>query len=196
MKTLSALFLALLLVSASAAFADDKKPTAEEAEQAATKWLDGLGKAGLVLEEKSDEHRFSGKMVGRTGNSMFVYQEPGWWVTLIFKGKITDDTDLKTLQENFQRIALDSLPTPGLEAPGWEIKPRTLVSSFSEGVELLSFEGGVIKFRVQTKCFALYGRDPSVPLRADGPAPKHAYFQVRKSFPLDLTMEAKLSMGK
>ena len=54
-------------------------------------------------------------------------------------------------------IALDKVPTPGLEVIGWEIKPMTPVSSFQNGVEIRSYENGIATISVKTSCFCLYG---------------------------------------
>ena len=94
------------------------------------------------------------------------------------------------------RVALDRIPTPGLDVKGWDIRPRTPVSSFSKGVEFLSYKDGIVKVRIKTNFFALYGRDPSVLVPADAPSPAGSYFQIRKGFPLDLTLAAPLGMAK
>jgi len=170
----------------------DKKPTGSEAEAAAAKWLDGLGKKGLVLNETVDEGGFTvthaNSALGRV--TKFNFQQPGWWVSLAFHGELSAKTPTKTLQKKFWYIALDRLPTPGLDLPGWEVRPRTPTSSVQKGVEILAYGEGKIKLRVRTKFFALYGRDPSVLVPADAPAPPGSYFQIRKEFPLDLTLEA------
>ena len=57
-------------------------------------------------------------------------------------------------------------------------------------MEVLHYGDGKIKLRMRTKFFALYGRDPSVLVPADAPSPPGSYFQIRKEFPLDLTLEA------
>ena len=80
--------------------------------------------------------------------------------------------------------------TPGLDLPVWEVRPQTPTSSIREGVEVLSYGDGKIKVRIRTGFFALYGRDPSVLVSADAPAPPGSYFQIRRRFPLDLTLEA------
>lgn len=38
--------------------------------------------------------------------------------------------------------------------------------------------------------FALTGRDPSVLVPADAPAPAGSFFQIRRPFPLDLRLDA------
>lgn len=173
-----------------------EKPTAEAARKASEKWLAGLGKKGLVLSQRGKEHGFvARKVIGRK-SVMLLFQKPGWYVNLGFSEAISADTPLETIRSRFKYIALDRLPTPGLELQGWEIRPQTPVSSFKKGVEIVGFRDGMLQLRVKTRFFALYGRDPSVLVPADAPTPKSAYFQIRQSFPLDLTLEAPLSMGR
>ena len=173
-----------------------EKATAESASKAAAEWLAGLGEKGLVLSECDGKHKFVGRKIAGSQSVMFVFEKPGWYVTLGFSGAISVTTDLKTVRARLKYVALDRLPTPGLEARGWEIKPRTPVSSFKKGVEIVEYRDGVIKLRIRTNFFALYGRDPSVLVPADASMPKSAYFQIRQAFPLDLTLEAPISMGK
>ncbi len=98
--------------------------------------------------------------------------------------------------KGFTRVALDKLPMAGLDVKGWEIKPQTPVSSFNKGVEFLSYKDGIVKVRIKTSFYAIYGRNPNVLVPADAPSPKGSYFQIRKGFPLDLTLEAPLGMVK
>jgi len=157
-------------------------------------WLEGLGEKGLVIVEKAAAPGFVGqKIIGRK-STMFVLHKPGWYMSLGFDGPIAANTPLATLKKSFKYIALNQLPTPGLEVKGWKIRPQTPMSSFRDGVEFLSYEKGKIKLRVKTSFFALYGRDTRVLLPADAPSPKGTYFQIRKKFPLDLTIEAPMAM--
>ena len=175
---------------------DGAAATATDAEKAAATWLESLGKDGLVINEIDKKNGFKGRMVGSTGSSMNVFQKPGWYINLMFKGKITADMDLAAVKKNFTRVAINKLPTAGLDVKGWDIKPQTPISSFSDGVEFLSYKDGIVKLRIKTTFFAIYGRNPSVRVPADAPAPKNSYFQIRKNFPLDLTLEAPLGMAK
>jgi hypothetical protein len=172
----------------------DKKPTGSEAQAAAAKWLDGLGAKGLILNQAVTERGFvvthGDSAVGRV--TKFDFQQAGILVSLAFRGELSAETPLKTLNENFWYVALERLPTPGLALPGWEVRPQTPTSSVEKGVEVLQYGDGKIKLRVRTKFFALYGRDPSILVPADAPSPPGSYFQIRKEFPLDLTLEAPL----
>ena len=84
------------------------------------------------------------------------------------------------------REAVTAAKTPVQLPP----RTQTSTSSVKKGVKILAYRDGKIKLRVRTKFFALYGRDPSVVVPADAPAPLGSYFQIRKEFPLDLTLEA------
>jgi hypothetical protein len=181
----------LALVSAAA---PKKKATAAEAEAAAKKWLDSLGDKGLVLVEKADDTGFVGRKVIGRSSTIFTYQKPGWWISLGFSEVIDAETPLAVVRKRLKYVALDRLPTPGLDVPGWEIRPRTPTSSFRDGVEIVNFRDGRIKVHIKSGFFALYGRDPSVLVPADAPLPKTAYFMVRQKFPLDLKIDAPLAM--
>jgi predicted secreted protein len=170
------------------------KPAGNDPKSRAAAWLEGLGDKGLVLVEKAAAPGFVGRRITGRKSTMFVYSKPGWYMSLGFSGPITASTPLATLKKQFKYIALNQLPTPGLSIPGWRIRPQTPKSSFSEGVEFLAYEKGKIKLRVRTKFFALYGRDTRVHLPADAPSPKGTYFQIRKPFALDLTIEAPMAM--
>ena len=170
----------------------DKKPNGNEAKAAAAKWLDSLDKKGLVLNETVKERGFvvthAPSALGRV--TKFSFQQSGWRVSFAFHGELSAKTPLKTLEKKFWYVALDRLPTPGLDLPGWEVRPQTPTSSLEKGVQILAYRDGKIKLLVRTKFFALYGRDPAVVVPADAPAPPGSYFQIRREFPLDLTLEA------
>lgn len=187
---LPSVILGTLLLSVAGAAGDPA--TSAEAEAEAKKWLDGLGDAGLVLEETTGEAPFKGKYVPQAKSTGFDYQCPGWWIQVGFSGEVSGKTTVAELNERLKYVALNKLPTPGLAVPGWEIQPRTPKSSFKEGVEVTALEGGKITLKVKTGFYALYGTDPKAMalVPADAPAPESAYFMLRKPFKLDLTLTA------
>ena len=202
MKTIAPLFLFLVL---NAAAADPAKVPAKpggEAETKAEAWLKELGENGLVLKVKTegeDATRFVGRPIAGSKNTMFVFTDDDWYITLGFEGAVSEDTPLDTLKEKWSYIALDKVPTPGLKVEGWEIKPRTPVSSLrkaSGAVEFLEAGDGRISIRVKTHFFALYGRALGILVPADAPMPPGTYFQIRQNFDLDLSMEVPFAMGK
>jgi hypothetical protein len=173
-----------------------KKPTSAEAKAAAEKWLADHKEKGLILNIKEDKTGFVGRPITGSQSTMFVYQRPGWYINLGFAGKVTPKMTVEQVRKQFKYVALDRLPLPGLDVPGWEVRPRTPVSSFKEGVEIVDYKDGRIQLKVKSRFFAIYGRDPSVLVPADAPSPPSAYFQVRRDFPLDLTIDAPFAMGR
>ena len=176
----------------------EQKLTGPQAEAAAKRWLEALPAEGIVLNRKAKETGFTvshgDSAVGRI--TKFSFDRDGLRFDLAFRGEWAADAPRETLQKNFWYCALDRVPTPGLDLPGWDVRPQTPMSSFEKGVEILSSADGVLKVRVQTKFFALYGRDPSVLVPADAPSPAGSYFQIRRETPLDLTLEAPAGKAK
>ena len=188
-----------VLVSAEPPLGKPRGP-GKEVEAKAAAWLDKLGEDGLVLKVKLEGvDGFVGRPIAGSKNTMFVFSHDGWYITLGFEGAVSEKTPLETLREKWSYIALDKVPTPGLEQEGWEIKPRTPVSSLrkaSGAVEFLEGGDGKISIRVKTHFFALYGRELGILVPADAPTPEGSYFQIRKKFNLDLSMDVPFSMGK
>lgn len=196
--TLAVTFAAFLLSTSFSVTEEPRKATGAEAEAEAAKWLDGLKDTGLVLNEQPAKQGF-GVSFGQSafGNVIkFNYQQSGWGFNLTFRGDIKADTSLKELKEHLWHAVIDKVPTPGLNVPGWDIKPQTPTSSFEQGIEILAYGEGKIKVRILTNFFAIYGRDPSVLVPADAPALPGSYFMIRKEFPLDLTIEAPVEFPK
>jgi hypothetical protein len=191
---LPALALALLLAAPSALLAAEPgaRVDAAEARAIAGRWLDGLGAAGLVLDATLERGGFvvSHAAGPRGPITRFQLLRPGWSLLLGFAGEHTATTPPGTLRSAFRFAALDRLPTPGLEIPGWEVWPATPTSSINRGVEIVAHADGRIRLRVRTPLFALQGRDPSVMVPADAPAPAGSFFQIRRPFPLDLRLDA------
>ncbi len=199
MNVSSSIVLSLIFALGSLAAADGKPvPAASsaEAEEQARAWLDNLGKRGLVVEEVSKKIAFKRRYNKSVKSTSFQFSQEGWWVSVAFSGEVTAKTSLKELRKRVKYVALDKVPTPGLEIPGWQVKPRTPTSSFKKGVEIEALKDGVLSLKVKTECFALYGTDPKkmalVP--ADAGAPKAASFHIRKSFPLELKLSAPLEL--
>ncbi len=192
--TLGCLFSLVICLGGFAPGADEK-PSGDEAKAAAAKWLDSLEEKGLVLNETVKEQGFvvTHAPSARGRVTKFSFRQPGWWMTLVFHGELSAQTPRKTLQEKFWFVTLDRIPTPGLNLPGWEVRPQTPTSSVKKGVTILAFRDGKMTVRVRTKFFALYGLDPSIPLPADAPAPVDTYFQIRREFPFDLRLEAPVT---
>jgi sialidase-1 len=174
------------------------KPTAAEAQAQAAAWLDRLGDRGLVLDATLAEPGFvvrqGASAVGRV--TKFELDQAGYRVSFTFRGEHTAATPPATLREQFWLAVIDRVPTPGFDLPGWETRPLTPTSSFDKGVELVSLADGWATFRVQAEFFALSGRDPAVLVPADAPAPPGSFFQLRRRFPLDLTISAPVAFPR
>ena len=159
-------------------------------------WLEDHIDSRLVLVEKFDDGGFEGRQVVGSGAMQYDLTDAGYRVTLGFSAGFSDQPSLKEVREKFKYVALDRLPTPGLEVPdGWDVSPRTPVSSFKQGVEILDYRDGRIVLRIKTSFFAISGRDTTVLVPADAPSPEGSYFQIRKPFALDLTIDAHIGMN-
>ncbi len=177
---------------------EPRKATGPEAEAAAAKWLDGLKETGLALNEQPAKEAFAvsygPSAVGPITKAS--YEHGGYQVSVAFRGTLPADATREQLQKSFWHAVIDRVPTPGLDVPGWNIKPQTPSSSFDKGIEVLAYGEGKLKLRIRTNFFAVYGHDPSVLVPADAPSPPGSYFQLRKDLPLDLTIEAPIEFPK
>lgn len=174
------------------------KPTAAEAEAKAAAWLDRLGDRGLVLDATLAEPGFvvrqGDSAVGRV--TKFELEQEGYRVSFTFRGEHTAATPPATLRERFWHAVIDRVPTPGFDLAGWETRLLTPASSFDQGVELVSLAAGRATFQVKTEFFAISGRDPAVLVPADAPAPPGSFFQLRRRFPLALTISAPVAFPR
>ncbi|CAF2390654.1 unnamed protein product [Rotaria sp. Silwood2] len=113
-----------------------------------------------------------------------------------FNEGLTKDSSLEQFRSNFNFIALDRLPVPGLDGvpSQWQIYPQTPISSFSEGVTLEQYNSNtqILQLNVQTRFFAIYGNIPQNPPIACAPAPKGTYLQVRRDIQGIIKLKAKL----
>ncbi|CAF0896526.1 unnamed protein product [Rotaria sp. Silwood1] len=118
-------------------------------------------------------------------------------ITLGFNDEgLTKDSSIEQFRSNFNFIALDRLPVPGLDGipSQWQIYPQTPISSFSEGVTLEQYNLNTqtLQLNVHTKFFAIYGNIPQNPQMACAPAPKGTYLQVRRDIQGIIKVKAKL----
>ena len=173
--------------------------TSEDAQAKATEWLRKLD-GNIILEYKSAEKiaGFTGAAINGSSDTMYTLNCDGWYVTLGLQGKLQADDTAASLQERLNFIALDKVPTPGLDVKGWEIKPMTGVSSFLDGVEIRSYENGIATISVKTSCFCLNGAVNKAllgPQPAGARSPDGTYFQLRQEIPLEIVFEAPLSFA-
>ena len=111
--------------------------SSEDVQAKATEWLRKLD-GNIILDYKTAEKNegFIGAAINGSSDTMYTLNCDGWYVTLGLQGQLQADNTAASLQERLKFIALDKVPTPGLEVIGWEIKPMTPVSSFQNGVEI------------------------------------------------------------
>jgi hypothetical protein len=171
----------------------------DSARSKAERWLNALPAEGLVMTLSSTgvnsgfvDYAASQPYSGTGPGTLFLYQRGDLLISLGFKTQITTSSPLETLQQQFNYIALDKLVAPNTVAYGWDVYPLTPVSSFSDGVEITSFNNGQIGLRVKTNFFALYGRRLNISVPADASLPEGTYFEIRKDFPLNLTIDLPL----
>jgi hypothetical protein len=132
--------------------------------------------------------------------TLFTGHEHQVAITLGFNDEgLTKDSSLNQLRSNFNFIALDRLPVPGLDGvpPQWNIYPQTPISSFSEGVTLDQYDPNtqILQLTIQTRFFAIYGSVPQQHQLACGPAPKGTYLQVRRDIQGLIKLHAKLDFN-
>lgn len=169
----------------------------EKSAQARTaKWLDDRGgKIVLELRATIKEPGFAGKAIVGSADTMHVLESKGWQVTLGFQGKLSREDSAATLDRRLKYVALDRIPTPGLEIKGWDVRPMTPQSSFREGVEIRELKDGLATIAIKTSCFALSGRvreELLGPQPADAGLPPGTFFQLRKNIPLEILIQAPI----
>jgi hypothetical protein len=145
----------------------------------------------LELDFTKDPIEFGGS------STDFTSRNPQLAIILGFNDEgVTKDSSLDQIRANFNYIALNKLPVPGLEGvpPKWEIYPQTPISSFSEGVTFENYDTHtqILQFTVQTSFFAIYGRLPQKNPVACAPSPKGTYLQVREDIQGHIKIRAKL----
>mgnify|MGYP002803563171 CR=1 FL=1 len=99
-----------------------------------------------------------------------------------FDKNVRPSSTVQDLQGNLSYVALDRIPMPGFIYPfGWDIYPQTPTSSFKEGVKIVSYDNGIIHYKVDTTFFAIYGVMRGLKIPADAAIPRYARFQVRRN---------------
>lgn len=170
--------------------------TSKIAQAKAAEWLQKRdGKIILAYESAEKTEGFVGAAINGSPDTMYTLNRDGWYVTIGLQGKLQADDTAASLQKRLKFVALDKVPTPGLEVKGWEIKPRTPISSFKDGVEIRSFENGIATISLKTSCFCLSGavrQELLGPQPADAGLPEGSYFQLRQAIPLEIVFEAPL----
>jgi hypothetical protein len=157
-------------------------PTKVEVQKAATKWIFNLkGKT-----YKATIRAAHGIKPLPNYNRLFEIHEGPLSIGLGFKTAPKSTSTVAELQRSLSYIALDRLPVPGIKAAAWQTTLQTPVSSFTDGVTIESWTKGVLRIRVKTKFFAIYGYRTDISMPADAPMPESGYFQIPKSISADL----------
>lgn len=130
-------------------------------------------------------------------DTLFSADEGDVRITIGFKdGSLTKNSSVDQFRENFNFVALDRLPCPGLEGvpSQWILHPQTPMSSFSEGVTIEQYDPNtqVLQMKIDTNFFAIYGSVPQQFMIADAPAPKGTYLQVRRDIQGIIHVRGKL----
>ena len=96
--------------------------SSEDVQAKATEWLRKLD-GNIILDYKTAEKNagFIGAAINGSSDTMYTLNCDGWYVTLGLQGKLQADNTAASLQERLKFIALDKVPTPGLEVIGWEV---------------------------------------------------------------------------
>ena len=101
-----------------------------------------------------------------------------------FGKQVHPTTSVDELQKSLKFVTLDEMPLPGFDCPpDWEISPRTPVSSFKEGVEIVSYENGRLHYTIDTKFFCVSGHLKGpwfTPGGCNPPPPPGSYFSVNE----------------
>ncbi|CAF0945247.1 unnamed protein product [Adineta ricciae] len=131
---------------------------------------------------------------------MFTADTDNVRITIGFKTEsLNKDSSLDDFYSNFNYIALDHLPLPGLHGipSEWDVYPQTPMSSFSDGVRFEHYDPAsqILKLDIETNFFAIYGQLPQQHYMADASLPKGSYFQVRRDIQASIKLHAKLNFN-
>jgi hypothetical protein len=154
-------------------------------------WLD-THKNKIELDLTKDPIVFN-----QHSGTLFTGHGPQVSITLGFNDEgLTENSSLDQFRSNFNFIALDRLPVPGLDGvpSQWNIYPQTPISSFSEGVTLEQYNSNtqILQLKIETQFFAIYGTIPQKNPIMCGSAPKGTYLQVRRDIQGVIQLHAKL----
>ena len=102
-----------------------------------------------------------------------------------FGKKVCPTTIVQELRNSLDFVTLDDIPLPDFDyPPNWEISPRTPVSSFKAGVEIVSYQNGRLHYKIDTTFFCISGNLSGpwfTPGCCNPPAPPGSYFRVEKN---------------
>jgi hypothetical protein len=170
---------------------DEDTPEVASIKSSIESWLDTHNNK-LELDLTKDPIEFN-----QLSSTLFNGNNSQVAITLGFKDEgLTKNSSLDQFRSNFDFIALDRLPIPGLDGvpSQWQIYPQTPVSSFSEGVTLKQYDSNtqILQLKIETRFFAIYGSVPQENLIACAPSPKGTYLHVERDIQGVIKLRAKL----
>ena len=134
---------------------------------------DGLEEQDFVAREQHGPS-FVHSSVSEQGNEIYFL--------ISFSKRVLPTTTVKELQDSLKFVTLDEIPLPDFDyPPDWDISPSTPVSSFKEGVKIVSYENGRLHYKIDTKFFRISGHLRGPWFTRGGcnpPPPPGSYFSV------------------
>jgi hypothetical protein len=177
-------------------------PTRDEADnlvEGVRKWMQDINNH-LVLTITEQEpnkglvgyarYNAANTTCGNAPDYLFIYSSKDIYINIGFSSDVNYDSTLEEVRAKLNYVALNKLPMPGFECPQhWTIYPMTPVSSFKNGVDIIEFGNGRIKYTVKTNFFSVYGTIPSLHV-CDRASAKGTYFSVEnRDLSLDMTVD-------
>ena len=164
----------------------------QDVQAAVVKWLDRDTEPGNLFRATLHAEDGSPLTARAINQRLFLIEDGELSIGIGFREPPRPESSLMELQSTFQHLALDRIPVPGVRAPGWETRLQTPRSSFREGVTLESWQDGVLRLRVRTTFFAVYGRRTDLEVPADAAMPPGSFFQMRRPIRADMLIKGKL----
>lgn len=144
---------------------------------------DAIGKISRYHPERADEE-----------DDLIVTKWKGMTVTLAFKKPMKDiKWTVESLQENLSFYVLDDI-YHDIESDGWEIYPRTPISSNSEGLRFTQVNKESISFKITWETYTVFGYSKTNACQeeleiADSTMPKECYVGLEKRLPLNFEFQ-------
>lgn len=154
------------------------------------KWLEGSNNTielKLTLSTPLDglvEQNFHGRAEHGPSFAYSSTSEQGIKIYFLisFTKIISPSSTVEELRDALNFVTLDDIPLQGFEYPtGWSIRPQTPVSSFKEGVEIVSYENGRLHYKIDTRFFCIYGNcDETIIGSCNPPPAPNTFFCIER----------------
>ena len=171
------------------------KPSAELKQSEAAHWIDALGGKDYTPTFPRDDAAAPLRPQQPDKTGMFHFHDDEAAFTLKFRDRPDLAAPVDKIRDSFEYIALLNIPVPGVSSPDWRVKLLTPTSALREGVEIESWNQGILKLRIRTTFFAVSGTDRAF-IRswpADKKLPSTAYFQLRRPVKSEIRMTLDLN---